>query len=256
MPRIHCVIPDTQIKPGVPLEHLDWAAKFIVEKKPDVIIQIGDFADMHSLSSYDVGKKVFEGRTYKDDIQAAKEGMQRLTLPIAVERQRRIDGKKKQWNPRLVLTLGNHEERINTAIDLDRKLDGLISVEDLGYEDFGWEVHPFKEVVIIDNIAYSHYFTSGVLGRPVSSARMLSMKKHMSCVMGHVQQTEIDMSQFRADGSPIISVFAGAFYMHNEEYLGPQGNVHHRGIWMFYEIDNGSFWPHYVSMAYLKRKYG
>lgn len=257
MPRIHCVIPDCQVKEGVPLEHLEWAGKYIAEKKPDVIINLGDFADIPSLSSYDVGKKSFEGRTYKADIESAKLGMDILMQPILDEQIRLLTNKKKRWHLRKVLTKGNHEERIETAIELDRKLDGLISSKDLGYEDYGWEVHPYKEVVVIDGIAYSHYFASGVLGRPVTSAKALTSSKHMSCVMGHVQKTEIDMSQFKADGTPITSIFAGAFYQHNEDYLGPQGNVHHRGIWMLYEVDGkGSFWPHFISLEYLRRKYG
>ena len=71
----HLIIPDTQVKPDVDLSYLEWIGQYIVEKQPDVLIQIGDFADMPSLSSYDVGKKSFEGRRYKDDIKAAVEGM-------------------------------------------------------------------------------------------------------------------------------------------------------------------------------------
>ena len=53
----HLVIPDTQIKYGEDLSFLTCIGEFIVQKKPDVIIHLGDFADMTSLSSYDVGKK-------------------------------------------------------------------------------------------------------------------------------------------------------------------------------------------------------
>jgi hypothetical protein len=47
-----------------------WAGEYCAEKKPDRIIHIGDHWDMPSLSSFDVGKKAFEGRTYASDIQA------------------------------------------------------------------------------------------------------------------------------------------------------------------------------------------
>jgi len=63
------VIPDCQVKPGVDLSYLTWIGKYLAEKKPDVIVCIGDFADMESLSLYDVGKKSFEGRTYKADLR-------------------------------------------------------------------------------------------------------------------------------------------------------------------------------------------
>ena len=57
----HLVIPDTQVKPEHSVKHLRWAGKYAAEKKPDVIIHIGDHWDMPSLSSYDVGKRSFEG---------------------------------------------------------------------------------------------------------------------------------------------------------------------------------------------------
>lgn len=253
--KTHLVIPDGQVKPNVPIEHWEWLGKFAVDKKPDVIVNLGDFADMPSLSSFDVGKMAFEGRKYTDDIQSAKSAMTLFTSPIKDEIHKLRVSKRKLWSPKMVLTLGNHEERINRAINQDRKLDGLISIDDLSYEKYGWEVHPFLDVVIVDGIAYSHYFTSGSMGRPVASARALTTKKHMSCVMGHVQTTEIDMSQFKADGTPLTSIFAGAFYQHHEDYLGSQGNVHHRGVWMFYEVDNGSFLPHFISMEFLRKKY-
>ena len=33
----HMVIPDTQVKPDNPIEHLKWAGQYAVEKKPDVM---------------------------------------------------------------------------------------------------------------------------------------------------------------------------------------------------------------------------
>ena len=142
---------------------------------------------MASLSTYDVGKKDYEGRRYNDDIAAAIEGMQLLLAPIRAEQARLRNNKKKEWNPRLVLTLGNHEHRILRAINADPKLEGTIGLNDLRYEEFGWEVIPYLNTVTIDGVAYSHFFTTGSMGRPVTSARALAMKKHMSCSMGHVQ---------------------------------------------------------------------
>lgn len=235
---------------------MKWAGKYAAEKKPDVIVCLGDFADMESLSSYDVGKKAFEGRTYLADIEAAKDAMSAFMYPIMEEQARLRRNKEKQWNPRLVLTLGNHCDRINKAINNDRKLDGLISVGDLPYEAYGWEVIPFLEVINIDGILYSHYFVTGVMGRPVASARMLVTKKHMSCTMGHVQNTEIDISQRRGDGKPVLGLFAGIYYQHDESYLNAQSNKQHRQIWMKYEVDDGFYYAHAISLEYLMKKYG
>ena len=251
----HLVIPDCQVKPGHSVEYLSWIGQYAAEKKPDVIVCIGDFADMPSLSSYDIGKKSFEGRTYTADVKAARKGMRALMKPIHDEQERLKTNHRPRWNPKLVLTLGNHEERIERAIEYDRKLDGLIGIKDLGYEAFGWEVHPFLEVVVIDGVAYSHYFTSGVMGRPVISAQMLITKKHMSCFAGHQQGRQIAYGR-RADGKEMTAIIAGSCYEHNEGYMGPQGNEHWRGFYMLHEVNDGSFDEMAVSLDYLRRTYG
>lgn len=249
--RRHLVIPDCQVKDGVDISYLSHIGAYAAEKKPDVIVCIGDFADMPSLSSYDRGKKSFEGRRYKKDIDSVIIGMSRLMEPIDKVR----NDPNENWEPQLHLTLGNHENRISRAVEADPILDGTIGIEDLDYEGFGWKVHEFLKPVVIDDIAYAHYFTSGVLGRPVSSARQLAIKKHQSCVMGHVQNWDMHR-EVRANGVPFIGLFAGSCYTHDEDYLGPQGNNYWRGIWLLNEIDKGDFQPMALSLDYLRKRYG
>jgi hypothetical protein len=251
----HLVIPDVQAKPGNDFTFLQRVGQYAVDKKPDVIVCIGDFADMPSLSSYDVGTKAFEGRRYKHDIEAAHEGMEALLEPLQRFNHAAKKGHRERYNPRLVLTLGNHENRIAKAVNSDSKLDGTIGLDDLCYEKYGWEVYPFLDVVIIDGIAYSHYFTSGVLGRPCTTASAQLSKKHMSCVAGHQQGLQI-ASGNRADGARLTSIIAGSCYEHHEDYMGPQGNKHWRGVLMLHEVDNGEFDLMPVSLNFLEKKYG
>lgn len=251
----HAIIPDVQAKPNVPLDHLDWCGKWLADKKPDVIVCLGDFADMESLSSYDVGKKSFEGRRYTKDIEVARRAMDILMAPILEEQEKIRRHKSRMWRPRLVLTLGNHETRINKAVDNDSKLEGLIKISDLGYDRYGWEIYPYLQVIVIDGICYSHYFTSGILGRPVTSARMLLQKHHMSCIAGHQQGRDIAYGK-RADGSSMTSIISGSFYQHDEAYLNAQTNEHWHGCWMLNEVKDGSFDEMPLSINYLKRKYG
>lgn len=242
----HFVLPDVQAKSGVPLDHLEWAGKYVAEKRPDVIVCIGDFADMPSLSSYDKSKKSFEGRRYKKDIAASHEAMELFMAPIR---------EAEDYYPELILTLGNHEHRINRAVEDAAQLEGLISISDLEYERWGWRVVPFLEPETIDGVVYSHFFTSGCMGRPVSSARALLNKKHISCVMGHVQKRDIDV-QYNALGQRLTSIFVGAYYQHDEDYLTPQENAATwRGVWMLNEVRNGEFDEMPVSLDYLKRRY-
>lgn len=248
------VIPDAQVRPGSDTTHLVAAGKYAVDKKPETIVCLGDWADMPSLSSYDVGKKSFEGRRYMDDIEAAKEAMTLFLKPIRDEQARLIRNKDKQWNPRLVLTLGNHEARITRAVEEDRKLEGLVKIEDLEYEKSGWEVYPFLVPISISGVTFCHYLTSGVAGRPISTAAALISKKHQSCIVGHQQGKQIAYAT-RADGSNITSMILGSYYTHDEAYMGPQGNKHWRGCAMLHQVKDGAFDEMLLSLDYLVNKY-
>jgi hypothetical protein len=242
------IIPDAQVKPGINLDHLTAAGEYAARKHPDVIVCIGDFADMESLSSYDIGKRCFEGRTYRADVDAATAGMKAFMTPV------RREMKASGWNPRLVFTLGNHEDRITRAIELDRKLEGTISLTDLGYEKWGWEVHSFLEVVDIHGVMFSHYFTSGVMGRPITTAAAIISKKHQSCVAGH-QQGRMVAYGTKADGTQMTAIICGSCYLHEEKFLGTQGNKHWRGFVMLHEVVNGASDEMFVSTNYIL-KYG
>ena len=366
------LIPDVHCRPGSDLSYLRHIGQLAVEKKPDIILQIGDFADMPSLSSYDVGKKAFEGRRYISDIASAIEGMEYLLGPIKEYNYRflesvgapkvpkghadvsaKLDGvwvtyremgvmlevsertitrwvdlyrdfillrkvgrateistestnvlvaikgllgggmlassiysalrdrgfditpeaypkvdyeedetaKESEelptgcYNPRKIMTLGNHDgARILRAINDDPKLEGTIGIDDLKYREFGWEVHPFLEVIDVEGIMFSHYFTSGVMGRPVSSARSLLQKKHASCVMGHVQHRDIAYS-YTADGRELVGLFCGTAYNDHHEYLGAQGQNHFRGVWILKNVEGGTFEPVAYTLDELERRY-
>lgn len=244
--RKHLVIPDCQVKAGVPLEHLTWIGKYIADKRPDVIVQIGDFADMPSLSSYDRGKKTYENRRYKTDTDAAKRGMDLLMTPI---------WKAPRYEPYYLLTLGNHENRITRAIEEDAKLDGTIGLEDLAYAEYGWDVHPFLEPVLVDGISYIHYLPTGAKALPAPSAALLLARGHCSVTVGHIQTTDIAF-RTRADGRRIIGLMAGAAYLHDEDYLPPSQNMAtKRQVVMCHEVNGGDYDPMFVSLSFLKRRY-
>lgn len=250
----HFVLPDCQIRDGDDLTFLTAIGNYIVRKQPDVIVNLGDFADMPSLSSYDIGKKAFEGRRYTTDIRAAHRAMEALTKPIVEYNLRAKKNKEKQYKPRMVLTLGNHENRINRAVENDAKLDGVLSIADLGYEGFGWEVYPFLDVVIINGIAYSHYFVTGVAGRPAGSAAAQLRKTAMSSIAGHQQGLQVATGS-RADGTRLQSIIAGSCYEHDEDYLGPQGNKHWRGCLVLHDVKDGEFDLMQIKLDWLKNKY-
>lgn len=249
------VLPDVQAKPGNSFDFLYRIGTYMVEKKPDVVVCIGDFCDYPSLSSFDVGKKSFEGKRYTKDVEASLEAMAAFLNPLQEFNARAKRLKEKQYHPRLVMCLGNHEHRVTRATEDDPKLDGLISVRDLKYEEFGWEVHDFLKVVVIEGVAFSHYFVTGTMGRPASTAAAQLRVTSMSCFSGHQQGKQIAYGK-RADGAILTSILSGSCYEHDETYLSPQMNVQHwRGFFMLHEVCNGAFDEMPVSLGYINKKY-
>lgn len=251
----HLLIPDTQVRPGVCVNHLNALGNYIIDQKPDVIVQIGDFADMHSLSSYDSGKKAGEGARYERDIQAAKSAMATLMEPIENYNKKKRKNKEKQYRPELLLTLGNHENRINRHVNSYPVLEGRLSTGDLDFEKWGWEVHDFLEVVERDGIAYSHYFPRNANGQIVQTtrgapnARVQVQREQQSCTSGHLQGLSFHVQQLRDRRH--YGIVAGSFYTHEEDYLGPQGTAYWRGVVIKHEVRDGNYDPMFVSMDYL-----
>lgn len=249
------VIPDCQVKEGVPLGHLTWAGKAIVDYKPDVVVNIGDFADMPSLSTHDkAGSKYFEGKRYTKDIEVVKEAMSMLLAPLKEEQARLKKNKEKQYKPRMVMTLGNHCNRINRAVNNNPMLEGLISTKDLGYEK-DWEVHEFLKPVFIGGVGFCHYWPVGAMGRPASSPAAIISKLHMSCIAGHQQGKQVAYGK-RADGKSVCAIIAGSYYLHDEDYMDQLSNSHWRGLVMLNEVNDGCFDEMFLSINYLKGKYG
>jgi hypothetical protein len=254
----HIVIPDTQVKPGVPLDHLSWIGEYICEfagRENVSVIHLGDHGDMPSLSLYDQGKKEMEGRRYREDIAAANYGWKVLNTPLNEYNLVRKRYKERQWHPNKYFLLGNHEDRINRAISGDAKLDGTIGTDDLDYARTGWDVYGFREVLWLDGVAYSHYFYNPMTGKPYGGASIDTRLKNVghSFTMGH-QQTLMYGLRF-VGGRSQHGLVAGACYLHDEDYKGPQGNAHWRGIIIKHQVENGSYDPMFVSLDYLCRRY-
>jgi len=117
------------------------------------------------------------------------------------------------YKPKLHMCLGNHEDRITRAVNTTPELEGAIGIEDLKYKEFGWKVTPFKKCVTIKGITFSHYFTSGVAGRPISSVHIgyaLITKLHCSAVQGHSHLYN-HAEQTKPDGQKIFGLAAGCY---------------------------------------------
>lgn len=251
------VIGDAHATPQANNDRFEWLGNFIVEKQPDVIVNIGDMASMDSLSAYDKGSVFAEGRRYTDDIEVTIDAQKRMAKPIAEYNAYRTKKKHlKKYAPKMVLTLGNHENRINRAANELPSMYEHIKVADLHYEKYGWKVMPFLSPYIVEDIAFSHYATSGVMGRPISgdnAAANLVKKGFHSTVVGHSHMRGY-FETTNIAGKRIFGLVAGCYYEHEDHYT-TEGHRNWRGLVMLHEAQEGYCEPAWYSMNYIKEKY-
>lgn len=247
-PVSHVVIPDCQVRPGVPTSHLEAAGNYIADKRPDVIVHLGDHWDFPSLSSYeDKGSAYFHDKSYKEDVEAGNAAMARLLAPVRA---------RKGYRPRLVFCMGNHEHRVERAVHANPVLKGAIGYQDLALE--AWEVRKYLHPVVIGGVHYCHLFHNpqslmgAILGGNIDNR--LNKLKH-SFTMGH-QQVRLWGSQYTGEGREIMGLVCGSFYQHHEDYRGPQSNKHHwRGIIHKHEVSGGRYDPSFISLKYLLKRW-
>lgn len=249
------LIPDTQVRKGVPLHHLEACGNYIVEKKPDVIVHIGDHFDMPSLSTY-AKRKEMEGRRVMDDIIEGKKALNILLNPLCEYNKKRRKNKEKMYSPKMHFCCGNHEQRMERYIQENPQLDGVISYpECFGIEEWGFEVHEFLKPVEIEGINFAHYFYNPMSGRPYGGTAHTKLKNiKTSFVAGHTQGLDIATSTGN-NGQKYWGIVAGSFYLHDENYKGPQANDHFRGIVMLHNVKGGDCNPCIIGMDYLLEKY-
>lgn len=244
----HFVIGDTQAKVGVDLRYMEAIGELAAERQPDVIVHIGDHWDFPSLSSYDKGKLAMEGRRLVDDLAAGHEGMEALMRPIRRKQAGQKKYKHKVWQPRMVFTAGNHEQRFDRVAQDNPEFAGMFGLEALNIEQYGFEVNPFLKPVDIDGIFYTHYLANPFSGKPYGGTAANQLKNvGRSFVVGHKQILDVCIRP-TIDGKMQLGIINGACYLHDEDYKGFQGNNHFRGLSILHNVKDGYGDPEFVSL--------
>ena len=253
-------IPDTQVKAGVPTDHLLAAGRYIVAHKPDVVVVAGDWWDMSSLNKYGTNLEL-EGERIDKDLQAGREALDLFMSPLTDYNNMQRRNKKVCYRPRLVYTVGNHDPqvRIPRLISEYPILQGILKEDEATkwLEAHRFQVVPFLEVISIEGIRFSHYHVNshsarkGPLGGQIET--MLKNAGY-SFIQGHTQG--LKMGKFYlSDGSRRLGIVAGSFYQHYEDFMGPQGNGHWHGIIQLNEVRDGGGDICELSLDYLRRHY-
>jgi hypothetical protein len=246
-PRRIFVIPDTQCKPGEPLDHLEWIGRAIREYKPDVVVHLGDHYDFESLSTYAAPESgTMEGLRYEDDVKAGNEGLAILHKAMG------------GWQGRKILLRGNHEHRLTRYIDRNPKLSGTMGFHQFNDKALGWEIVPYycgsPGQVTVEGVIFAHYFAAVNTGRAIGGTAQNKLN-HVgtSFVQGHVQGYEVGTKQY-ATGVVRKGIVAGSAYLQDENFKG-MANAHWRGVVVLNEVRDGQFCEMPLTLDYLCRKY-
>lgn len=243
----HLIIGDSHAHPDYDNDRFTWLGKLIHDVKPDVVVNIGDMADMPSLCFHSKAQEL-EGARYRRDIFAVQDAQERVFHEVR---------KHKKKLPRFLWTLGNHDNRPNRFVQDNPVFEGQIKNEDLGYEDFPWEVAPFLDTVSIDGIDYSHYFTSGVMGRPIGGTHpawtiIKKRNSSSSCGHSHVLDYKVD----RTPGRSLMGLVVGNYLDYSPDYAGPARDMWSSGIAICHNVDDGLYDLEWLSLNRIMAEYG
>lgn len=253
MSKTHLLFTDSHAHPDYSNERADWLGELICAVKPDVVIDGGDTADMPSLSSYDKGKRSFIGRSYAKDIEAHAEFQDRVWSRVR---------RAKRKLPRTVRLIGNHEQRIDRCLDLHPELAGTVSYSDFDLERYYQDIIYYNGhtpgSIEIDGISYAHYFSSGLLGRPVGGehpAYSLVSKKFTSCTQGHSHLYD-HCVRTSEQGRGFYGLVAGCFQDYDADWAGQSNKLWWRGCFIKHNVEDGMYDLEAVSLRQLRNAYG
>ena len=242
--------------PSASNERFDWLGKFIYDLKPDMVIDLGDGADMKSLNSYDKGKaQAIVAQNYEEDINVYNDSQERLRHQFRYH---------KRGKPTWIGFEGNHEHRIKTALTYDPRLEGSkygISFSHLQTNHWFKEYHEYSNsapsVATYDGVDYAHFFAPGNSGRAIAGthhAYGLVQARSVSSTCGHSHLRSV----YFKDG-PSVPGIAGLVvgcYKGKEESWAGQGNKQWwKGVVVKREVADGMYEPQFISMETLRKEY-
>lgn len=250
--KTYLIVPDQHAHYEHNNDRADWLSKLIIDLRPDVVVNMGDAADMPSLSDYDKGKRSFHGRSYKKDIDAHLEFQDRMWSPVRAT--------KKKLPYRIILE-GNHERRVERALDLSPELAGTIGFSDYAFSDYYHDVVRYEGgtpgIFELDGILFAHYFITGVSGRPLGGERpghMLLAKNGVSCIAAHSHTFDF-ATRKTVQGRTMNGLVVGCYQDYTNDWAGNIGKLWRAGVVVLRNVQDGDYDLQWISIGALKDAY-
>jgi len=141
--RVVC-IGDAHDSPAIPdKSRFEWMGRYIRDTKPDLVIQIGDFATMDSLSTH-TPNHTLDGKlkpSFENDMGSFNLALQAM----------QIDGVDRH------ITLGNHERRLYAYENENPEMAGKLSATiDSILKNNGWTYSPYGTPYSVGGVSFVH----------------------------------------------------------------------------------------------------
>lgn len=257
MSKTHVVFSCAHADPSVSNERFDWVGKFIFDLKPDLVVDLGDGADMKSLNSYDTrNPQALVTQSYEEDIDVYNDAQERLRWKFRHQKKRK---------PKWIGLEGNHESRIKKAISLDPRLEGKKKGISFGhlqtdhwFDDYYEYANSGPAIADYDGVSYAHFFSSGNFGTATSGlhhAYTLLQNRNYSSTCGHSHKRGV---YFKDGAYPhgIIGCVVGCLKGGEESWAGQANNDWWKGLVVKREVENGMYEPQFISLKALEAEYG
>ena len=149
---------DSHDSPELSKERFTWFGKMIVDEKPDLVFHCGDFATFDSLNSH-IKNDTLAAKlkpSFDEDLASMKEALAALHKPLDEYNAKRREYKEKQYKPRFVITLGNHEDRVRTYGQKNPEVGMKFHAEVIStLSAYGWEVIPYQQYWYLNDVAFN-----------------------------------------------------------------------------------------------------
>lgn len=220
------VISDSHINPDNASDSVDlWyrLGKYCVKTKPEIIIHLGDVADLSSQAWRVASRGKY---SLEEEVKTVDLVLSSFEEAIEEYNRKRRKKKKKQYRPSKYLTLGNHDVRNEVTV-----------IDDL-FTSYGWNVVEYLRPLHIMGINFCHCMRKGLTDLMCTTAEELLENWGADIVVGHGHHKDFATSYSLAIHRPITALKCPAFTVGDYDWAVQTQYKWNRG---FTEIEPGFF---------------
>lgn len=245
-------IGDMHDDPRLDKQRFGWIGQLACERAPDAIIQIGDIATFDSLCRYDDNSS-YRGKSkplFMDDIASLREALETFDEGLG------------DFVPKIKhITLGNHEDRIESFSDRHPEIYGMMSGEFLDLlNKYNWTYSPFGKIIFIAGVGFTHV-PLNEMGKPYggkTAETQIANDITHDIVLGHSHRNRVHTGAKIGDGKFVRVVNLGSALPsgHIEGYAKHSATGWSYGVyWLTIKDRHIASWE-FISMDDLEAMYG